>query len=239
MNLPRILAVITARGGSKRIPRKNIQPLNGKPLLAWTVEVATQCKDLLHSVVLSTDDDEIAAIGRNYGAEVPFMRPTNLSDDDARSLGVVQHATHFIERRDNVQMDWILLLQPTSPLRVALDIRQVIDLAKTEECDSVVAVTESPIHPVYIKKIDAQGFLQPFSLEEPEGLRRQDAAPPAYVRNGAIYLTQRNTVINENSIFGRRIKPYMMPPERSIDIDSPFDFQLAECLMQAKFLETN
>lgn len=234
MNPPRILAVITARGGSKRIPRKNIQLLNGKPLLAWTVEVATQCKDLLYSVVLSTDNDDIANIGRYYGAEVPFIRPANLASDQARSLGVVQHATHFIERRDKVQMDWILLLQPTSPFRIALDIRRAIDLAKVEECDSVVAVTESPIHPVYIKKIDAQGYLRPFNLQEPEGLRRQDATPSAYVRNGAIYLTRRNILINKNSIFGENIKPYVMPTERSIDIDSPFDFQLAEFFMQIK-----
>jgi CMP-N,N'-diacetyllegionaminic acid synthase len=234
MIYPRILAVITARGGSKRIPNKNIKPLNGKPLIAWTLEAAAECKDLLHAIVLSTDDDEIAVAGRRYGAEVPFLRPSNLSSDDARSLGVVQHATHFIEQRDQVQMDWILLLQPTSPLRIALDIRHAIKMAITQECDSVVSVAESPIHPVYIKKIDAKGLLQPFILEEPEGLRRQEVTPTAFIRNGAIYLTQRDTLMNGHSIFGSQIKPYFMPAERSVDIDTPFDFELAEFLLRTQ-----
>jgi CMP-N,N'-diacetyllegionaminic acid synthase len=236
MNKPRILAIITARGGSKRIPKKNIKLFNGKPLISWTIDAITQCRDLLHTVVLSTDDAEIGDIGRINGIEVPFMRPGNLSSDDAKSLGVVQHATRFIESRDSVQMDWVLLLQPTSPLRTALDIRNAIQMAMTHQCDSVVAVTEAPIHPIFIKKMDSQGFLQPFCITEPEGTRRQDVEPKAYIRNGSIYLTQRQILMNGNSIFGRQIRPYVMPAERSIDIDSPFDFRVAESIMKIQSL---
>lgn len=231
MTTPRILAVITARGGSKRVPGKNIRPIAGKPLLAWTVEAALACRDRLHAVVLSTDDEEIAALGRHYGADVPFMRPAHLAGDAAGSLGVVQHATQFIESRDGVQMDWILLLQPTSPLRVAADIRSALDLADAHHCDSVIAVTESPIHPVFIKKIGSDGLLAPFLLDEPEGIRRQDVTPPAFIRNGALYLTQRPVLMERHSLYGQRIQPYVMPVERSVDIDNPLDFRLAEMLL--------
>jgi CMP-N-acetylneuraminic acid synthetase len=227
----RILAVITARGGSKRVPGKNIRPFAGKPLLAWTIEAALGCRDQLHGLVLSTDDEAIAQVGREFGAEVPFMRPAELSGDTAGSLAVVQHATRFIEARDGVCMDWVLLLQPTSPLRAACDISAALDLARSHDCDSVVAVTEMPTHPVFAKTIDADGLLRPFLLEEPEGLRRQDAGPPAYMRNGAIYLTRRNVLMERNSIYGARIRPCMMPAERSVDIDTDLDFRLAELLL--------
>jgi CMP-N,N'-diacetyllegionaminic acid synthase len=237
MTVPRILAVITARGGSKRVPGKNIRPIAGKPLLAWTIDAALACRDSLYAVILSTDDEEIASLGQQCGADVPFIRPANLASDAAGSLGVVQHATRFIESRDGVQMDWILLLQPTSPLRVAADIRGALDLADESHCDSVIAVTESPIHPVYIKKINADGLLGPFVFDEPEGLRRQDVTPPAFIRNGALYLTQRNVLMERNSIYGKRIRPYVMPAERSVDIDSPLDFRFAELLLSEGAME--
>lgn len=237
MTAPRILTVITARGGSKRVPGKNIRPIAGKPLLAWTIEAALACRDSLHAVVLSTDDEEIAAVGRKCGADVPFMRPAQLASDAAGSLEVVQHATQFIESRDGVYMDWILLLQPTSPLRAAVDIRGALELADARQCDSVIGVTEAPIHPVYIKKISSDGLLIPFLLDEPEGLRRQDVAPPAFIRNGALYLTQRKVVMESNSIYGKRIRPYVMPDQRSVDIDTPLDFRFAELLLEEFVLE--
>lgn len=231
MTEPRILAVITARGGSKRVPGKNVRPIAGKPLLAWTIEAALGCRERLHALVLSTDDAEIANVGRQFGAEVPFLRPADLSGDTAGSLAVAQHATRFVEARDGVRMDWVLLLQPTSPLRTSGDIEAAIDRAAAGVCDSVVAVTEMPVHPVFSKKIDAEGLLQPFLLEEPEGLRRQDAGPPAFIRNGAIYLTRRDVLMEQSSIYGRRIWPCVMPAERSVDIDTEIDFRLAELFL--------
>jgi CMP-N,N'-diacetyllegionaminic acid synthase len=231
---PRILAVITARGGSKRIPGKNIRPISGKPLLAWTIEAALGCKHPLHAVVLSTDNADIAAVGRRYGADVPFLRPDNLATDASRSLPAVQHAVEFIEARDGVRMDWVMILQPTSPLRLPKNIDEAIALTENADCDSIVAVTEMATHPVYAKKIDAEGLLSPFVLEEPEGLRRQDVGPPAYVRNGALYLTRRDILMDQNSLYGKRCRAYVMPPERSIDIDTEFDFRFAEFLLEQK-----
>ena len=129
-------------------------------------------------------------------------------------------------------MDWVLLLQPTSPLRSASDIESSIDLALKSDCDSVISVYElSHHHPVFAKKIDDHGYLVPFLIEEPEGLRRQDVRPPAYTRNGAIFMTRRDVLMEQNSIWGSRIMPYLMPEERSIDIDSEFDLFLANTLI--------
>ena len=205
-------------------------------MIAWTIEAALGCRDLLYSIILSTDDVEIARLGRRYGAEVPFIRPANLAVDTAGSLEVAKHATQFIELRDGVTMDWVLLLQPTSPLRITADIQGAMELADSSTCDSVVSVCESPVHPVFIKKINAEGFLVPFLLNEPQGLRRQDANPPAYVRNGALYLTQRKVLMESHSIYGDRIRPYIMPPERSVDIDSFLDFRIAELLLSNIYL---
>lgn len=229
---PRIVAIITARGGSKRLPGKNTRPLAGKPMLAWTADAAKACAPLLHTIVLSTDDEDIAALGRRLGVDVPFMRPAALASDEAGSLEVVQHAVHFIEQRDGVTMDWVLLLQPTSPLRLASDIEATIALARSKDCDSVVSITDMPAHPIYAKQIDAQGFLQPFAAGAPDGVRRQDASPRAYIYNGAIYLTRRDILMEKNSFYGSRILPYPMPPERSVDIDTEFDFRLADMLLK-------
>jgi len=227
----RILAVIPARGGSKRIPKKNIRTFAGLPLIAWTIKAAQECGDLLYEILVSTEDDEIAATAARFGAIVPFMRPRRLSTDKAKSLPVVQHATRFVEQRDGVKFDWILLLQPTSPLRTAADIRSAIKIALKGGCDSVISVAEAALHPIFAKKINRKGLIEPFVIEEPEGLRRQDVSPPAYMRNGAIYLSKRETVMVNNTIYGNRIKPYLMPTMRSIDIDTPEDWTLAEILM--------
>jgi len=230
-----VLAVITARGGSKRLPRKNIRSLGGKPLIAWTIESALAAKDHLYRIVVSTDDERIAEVARQYGAEVPFLRPAELATDQTKSLPVVQHAVRFVEERDRVRLDWVLLLQPTSPLRVASDIINSIKLAQSDECDSVISVFElSHHHPVFAKKIDDRGYLAPFMIEEPEGLRRQDVSPPAYMRNGAIFLTRRDVLMEQNSIWGTRIKPYIMPEERSIDTDSELDFRVAELFLATR-----
>jgi CMP-N,N'-diacetyllegionaminic acid synthase len=227
---PRVLAVVTARGGSKRIPGKNIRNFAGKQLIAWTIEAALGVRGRLHGVVVSTDDPEIASVAKRYGAEVPFLRPAEISGDLARSLPVVQHAVRFVEVRDGVPMDWVLLLQPTSPLRTSGDIAAALDLAAEGGCTSVIAVCRLDDHPVFAKRIDGNGYLIPFIFEEPEGIRRQDVEPPAYKRNGAIYLTKRDVLMEEGSIYGSSVRPYIMPAERSVDIDSEVDFLLGEIL---------
>ncbi|NQV40665.1 MAG: acylneuraminate cytidylyltransferase family protein [Nitrosopumilus sp.] len=226
-----ILALITARGGSKGVPRKNIRMLCGKPLIAWTIEVALSVCEQFHSVVVSTEDEEIAEVARKYGAKVPFMRPAELAQDETPSLPVVQHAVRFIEGRDSIRLDWVMILQPTEPLRLAEDIIECLHLSRQGECDSVISVKPMVTnHPILMKKI-VDGQLLPYCLEEKEGTRRQDYDPPAYKRNGAIFLIRRDVLMEKNSIWGQVIRPYVMPEERSVGIDTDLDFKLAELLM--------
>ncbi len=229
----KILAVITARGGSKGVPRKNIRLVCGKPLIAYSIETALQIRDRLYRIIVSTDDAEIAGISRKYGAEVPFMRLPELAVDKTPTLPVLQHAVRFVEEQDGTRIGWVLLLQPTSPLRTKADILAALELAQLGDCDSVISVVQAPTHPLFMKRIE-NGQLLSFSdvLVENEGTRRQDAQPPAYVRNGAIYLTRRDVLMERNSIWGRFIRPYVMPPERSVNVDSELDLKLAELMFQ-------
>lgn len=231
---PKVLAVIPARGGSKGVPRKNIRSVNGKPLIAYTIEPALAVKDRLHRLIVSTDDDEIAAIAREYGAEVPFMRPPDLGGDKVPMVPVLQHAVKTVEEMDGVKIDWVLLLQPTCPFRLPEDITAVLDLASEVGCDSVISVVRVlSHHPILMKKIENNQLL-PFMIEEVEGTRRQDYAPPAYMRNGCIYLTNRNSLLKNNSIWGKIIRPYIMPEERSVNVDSELDMKLVEFMLESK-----
>ncbi len=230
----RVLAVITARGGSKSVPRKNLRPLGGKPLIVHTIEAALGAGGVLYRVVVSTEDAEIARISREAGAEVPFMRPPELATDDAPSLPVVQHATRFVETRDGVHLDWVMTLQPTTPFRDAADIRNAVELAERGDCDCVVSVFDaSHVHPHRMLRLD-DGFLVPFVEGVREGQRRQDFAPVAYKRNGGIYLTRRDIIMDQGRLYGERVRPYLTPAERSIDIDTELDFCLAEALIRSQ-----
>jgi CMP-N-acetylneuraminic acid synthetase len=227
----KILAVIPARGGSKGVPRKNIRPLGDKPLIAYTIETALAAQAFLHRVIVSTDDEEIAEVSRRYGVEVPFMRPAELGADKVRMVPVLQHAVRFIEEQDHICLDWILLLQPTTPFRAVEDIQAAIQLTQKGGCDSVISVVQVfEVHPILMKRIENDQLL-PFSIEEKEGTRRQDYQPAAYMRNGAIYLTRRDVLMKTDSIWGKVIRPYVMPEERSVNIDSEMDFLIAEQIL--------
>ncbi|MEN6572119.1 MAG: acylneuraminate cytidylyltransferase family protein [Anaerolineaceae bacterium] len=233
-NLPKVLAIIPARGGSKGVPRKNIRMVNGKPLIAYTIEPALAVKDRLHRLIVSTDDEEIAAIAREYGAEVPFMRPADLGGDKIPMVPVLQHAVKTVEEMDGVKIDWVLLLQPTCPFRLPEDILAALDLAAEGGCDSVISVVRVlSHHPILMKKIENNQLL-PFMIEEVEGTRRQDYAPPAYMRNGCIYLTNRDNLLKNNSIWGKTIRPYVMPEERSVNVDSELDMKLVEFMLESR-----
>ncbi len=233
----RVLAVIPARGGSKGVPRKNIRDLCGKPVIAWTIETALAAGDDLHRVIVSTDDPEIAVTAHTFGAEAPFMRPAELATDEAPGLPVIQHAVKFVEEEEGESVDWVMILQPTAPFRNADDISEALRLARQGGCDSVISVTQVMAeHPILMKKIENDRLL-PYCLEEKEGTRRQDYDPPAYIRNGAIYLIRRDVLMEDNSIWGEVIRPYVMPEERSYDIDSERDFRLVELVMRER-LET-
>jgi CMP-N-acetylneuraminic acid synthetase len=227
----KILAVIPARGGSKGVPRKNIRLVDGKPLITYTLEAALAVRHRLHRLIVSTDDAEIAEVAHRYGADVPFMRPAELAGDKVPMIPVLQHAVQMVEAMDNIHLDWVLLLQPTAPFRTAEDIESVLELAACGGCDSVISVVQVfAVHPILMKRIENDRLL-PFCIEEKEGTRRQDYQPPAYMRNGAIYLTRRAVLMEQNSIWGQVIRPYIMPEERSVSVDSELDLKLAELML--------
>ncbi|HEX9922740.1 MAG TPA: acylneuraminate cytidylyltransferase family protein [Anaerolineae bacterium] len=235
---PNVLAIIPARGGSKGVVHKNIRPVCGKPLIAYTIETALAARHLFCRIVVSTDDDEIAAVARHYGAEVPFMRPAELAVDEAPMVPVLQHAVRFVEQQDDIRLDWVYLLQPTDPLRTAADLEEAMQLALAGGCDSVISVVQVfAVHPILMKRIE-HGWLLPYCLEEKEDTRRQDYQPPAYMRNGAIYLTRRDVLMERNSEWGETIRPYIMPPERSVGVDTELDLKLLELVMQENQLVT-
>jgi CMP-N,N'-diacetyllegionaminic acid synthase len=227
-----VLAVIPARGGSKGVPRKNIRPVCGKPLIAYSIETALAARHLFHRVIVSTDDQEIADIAAGCGAEVPFLRPAELANDTAKTSAALRHAVEFVEAQDNIKLDWICLLQPTEPFRTVEDLENSIALARAGGCDSVISVVQvHAVHPILMKKIE-NDVLMPYCVEEKEGTRRQDYQPAAYMRNGAIYLTRRDVLMEESSIWGKVIRPYVMPPERSVGVDSELDMKMVEILME-------
>lgn len=228
----KILVVITARGGSKGVPRKNIRNVNGHPLIYYSIKAALDAGDLIYKVIVSTDDKEIAEVAKKCGALVPFMRPAELSSDTAASLPVVQHAVKEVEKQDDITIDWSILLQPTNPLITSDDIKNTISLM-TDEVTSIVSVVDAlDSHPVKSLKLD-KGYLKPYIENAPQAIRRQDLEP-VFKRNGAIYATTRETLINGNCLYGKKIKPCIMGAESAIDIDTEFDLKLAEFILGHK-----
>lgn len=224
------IGLITARGGSKSIPRKNIKLLAGKPLIAWTIEAALQCK-WLSRIIVSTDDEEIEKVAHHWCAEVPFRRPAEFARDDSSSISAVLHAIHWMEENENFCPDYIMLLQPTSPLRTAEDIQRSIELARKSRAVAVVSVCESERHPYSCKRILDDGTLSDFMATDIGYLRRQDL-PPAYAVNGAIYLNQRSSLLLDKTFLPTGTIAYPMPQERSLDVDTPWDWRMAELIMK-------
>lgn len=225
-----IIGLITARGGSKGIPHKNIRPLAGKPLIAWTIHAARQSQTL-NRVIVSTDDVEIAEVAREWGAEVPFMRPPELAQDDSPHHDVILHAVNWLEAETASPPRYIMLLQPTSPLRTAEDIDRAIALATEKDADSVISVCPIPHHPYFSKQITPDGKLLDF-IERPQGYLPRQGLPPAYALNGAIYLVRRSVLLEREDWYTDRTFAYIMPPERSLDIDTPWDLHLADLILR-------
>jgi CMP-N-acetylneuraminic acid synthetase len=224
-----IIALIPARGGSKGIPRKNLAPVAGKPLIAWTIEAALG-SGKLSRVLVSTDDAEIAEVARQHGAEVPFLRPPELARDESDALGVALHALTWIEEQTSERPDYLLLLQPTSPLRTTADIDGAIMLACARDADAVLSVCEAVPHPLLARRLDESGVLTDF-IPIPKAFARRQDFPPAYVLNGAIYLNRCTSLRGACTFQPAGALALHMPVERSLDIDSPFDLRLAELLL--------
>ncbi len=213
------VALITARGGSKGLPRKNVLFAGGKPLVAWTVEAAISAECVCR-VVLSSDDDEIMAAARSAGCEVPFCRPTELASDMATSIDVVLHALEHLPG-----FDYVILLQPTSPLRTATDIDDAFALMLESDAPSCVSVCEADQSPFWMYRVDGNNKLQRL-LPEMERITRRQDLPPTYVLNGAIYIARIDWLRANNKLVGKETVGYVMPKERSLDIDTAEDFAI-------------
>lgn len=226
----RVLGIVTARGGSKGIPRKNLVSLLGRPLLAYTAEAALAAKCLTRTV-LSTEDEEIARVGRACGLEVPFLRPEELARDETPTIPVLQDMVRRLEQVGEYY-DAILTLQPTTPLRRPEDIDGAIALLEQTGADSVISFVDvGEKHPARMKFITPDGLvLDPPFAEQFEGQRRQEL-PKLYLREGSIYLTSRDVLMQQHSLKGRDCRAWLVPVERACNIDTPFDLFLAEQMM--------
>lgn len=221
----KLLAIIPARGGSKGIPRKNIKMLAGKPLIAWTIEVASQV-DLIDRLIVSTEDEEIASLALELGAEVPYMRPHILAEDDTPGIAPVLHAL-----RQLPGFDWVLLLQPTSPFRSVEDISGIIRFCVDEGANSAVSVTKASEHPFWMYRQNLNKCLEPLIPNRPDISWRQ-ALPSALVLSGALYLARVDFIIENQGFIGSETLGYLMPESRSIDLDTSLDWDWAEYLIE-------
>ena len=230
----RILAIVPARGGSKGVPGKNIKRLAGKPLLAYTIEHIKKSK-LIDKAILSTDDPRIAQVARDYGLEVPFMRPKALATDCATSLSVVEHALDFFEAKGEIY-DAVCLLQPTSPYRPEGAVDEAIRRFNRVKPDSLVSVRRVPdeYNPHWVFEMDDEAYLHIATGEEEIIPRRQDL-PPAFHRDGAIYITSVECIRKKRSLLGKKILGFPIESPELINIDTMKDWEIAETF----FLESN
>lgn len=223
----RVLGIIPARGGSKSVPRKNIKLLCGKPLLSYTAECAAAAKRLSR-VILSTEDAEIAEVGRSLGLDVPFMRPMELAEDASATFPVVLHAVKALEAQ-GASFDAVCLLQPTNPLRRSDDIDDCIELLETSGADSVISVQKVPqqYNPKWVFWQNDRGELSLATGDDEPITRRQDL-PDAFHRDGSVYVTRRGVLSKYGNLYGAKIAGYEIKHGDGINIDTPDDWKDAE-----------
>jgi CMP-N-acetylneuraminic acid synthetase len=226
----RVLGIVPARGGSRGIRRKNIRRLNGTPLLQYTAEAALASRRLSR-VILSTEDDEIAEVGRRCGLEVPFRRPLELAEDATPMLPVIRHAVHYLEERGDF-FDAACVLQPTNPLRRPELIDACIEFLEEGGFDAVMTVLPVPAeyNPHWVYLCAADGTLR-LSTGERDPLPCRQQLPPAFHRDGSVYVVRRDVLILRNSLYGERLGGYQLDPRESVNIDGPEDWRRAERLM--------
>lgn len=221
----KILALITARGGSKRLPGKNIRPLGRKPLIVWSIEVAKKIP-VICDILVSTDDPAIAAVCKDAGAYVPWLRPAELAIDTASSVDATLHALDWYEA-ENDAVDGILLLQPTSPFRTQETVKRGIELFSKHGYQPVLGVSPTHAHPMWTLKMEGD-YLIPFMSEHGFGIRSQDL-PPAYIVNGSFYLISPAELRENHSFVGPKTIPLLIEsPHEVLDIDTEWDWFIAE-----------
>lgn len=223
-----ILGLIPARGGSKGVLRKNIRLVAGKPLIAYSIVAALQ-SGCLNPIIVSTDDDEIAQVSASWGAEI-LIRPPELAGDETPMIAVVRHVIEQLEQEREMRFDYCVLLQPTAPMRTAQDIQLAVNILKNTGADSVVSVYKvGDHHPSRMYRIEDEK-LMPLQSEPPNRLRQ--SLPPVYHRNGAVYAFQRGLLERADTLIGENVRPYIMPEERSVNIDNEVDLLLVDLLLK-------
>lgn len=226
----KVLCLICARGGSKGVPKKNIKPLGGRPLIVWSIRTALQCS-FIDRVVISTDSKEIANIAMHYGAEVPFIRPAELAEDNSPEWLSWQHALKKIEEADQFRADYLIVLPPTSPFRSHEDVEQGFELIKEEDVDMVISVTHSGRNPYFnMVELDSDGFAYLSKMPEQRVFRRQDA-PQVFDMTTALYATRTDHVLHANGVFDGKVKAVLISEIRALDIDTETNFKFAEFLL--------
>ena len=226
----RILGLTLARGGSKSVPRKNIKPIAGLPLIGYTIAEALKSKFITRYIV-STDDEEIRQVAIECGADAPFLRPREFSTDEASSVSAMQHAVDWVEKQEGVKYDYIVELMCTNPLKTVEDIDASIEKLILTKADSVIAVHQlEDHHPARIKKI-INDKITDFCVREIPESRRQDLTPDAYIRSGSIYALKRDYLMIEGKRYGSdNSRPYILPQERVVNIDTEIDFMIAKLM---------
>ena len=223
----RILFVITARGGSKGVPRKNITEIAGLPLIAYKILAAKKCH-FDNRLVVSTDDEEIASVAKRFGAEVPFLRPDYLASDTASSADVIDHAMNWIEENDSKKYDYICLLEPSSPFLSPSDLNRALDIMVSKEADTMLGMTEVEVSRQFIHPLDENGGLSLFydSIKNMSRLRRQDQKAE-YTMNGCIYAAKWEYFKKFHMFHSQNSVPFIMAREKSIEVDSMMDLEFA------------
>jgi CMP-N,N'-diacetyllegionaminic acid synthase len=227
------LGLIPARGGSRGVPRKNLRVLGGKPLVAWAIEIA-KAASRVDRVVVSTDDEEIADVCTRHGAEVPFLRPAELARDETPDRPVYDHAVEWLAERADYRPDVVVWLRPTAPLRKPRDVDAALDLLLDTGCDCVRSVCAAEHHPLWMRTLQGDRLRPLLETGDETTFHQRQLLPPVYRLNGAVDVVRSSSVAHTDGLFGGDVRGYVMPAERSVDLDSELDFAFAELLVERR-----
>jgi len=223
-----ILAVIPARGGSKGLPRKNLRMLAGKPLVAWTIEEAKKSK-YIDRLILSSEDAEIISVARQWGCDAPFVRPQELATDETPAVEPILHAIDALSEK----YDYVVMLQPTSPLRIAEDIDGCIEMCVHTTAPVCVSMTKPEKNPEWMYRVADTGSTVPVTNSGYTSSRRQDLQP-SFVLNGAVYVAETAWLKQHRTFVSEEMKAFRMPPDRSKDVDTELDLEICEILLRER-----
>lgn len=234
----KILGIIPARGGSKRLPRKNLVSLAGRPLISYTIEAGLQSR-YVDELLVSTDDCEIADVSLAYGVKVPFLRPPELARDESNTFDVIQHAVEYYKNSEKKEFDYVMLLQPTSPLRNSTDIDTAVELLMQKRADAVVSVCEVEHSPLWANTLPADLSMAGFLRSDVQNKRSQDLGK-YYRLNGAVYICKTQRLLQEKTFFLKdNIFAYVMSQEKSVDVDTVIDLKLCEILLKESLMSVH